>query len=96
MRCKYPGPAAGSVPGTQTRSIDKGAVAGAGHGEARPHARQTGEPWRVSLALDPGLPISDAEVRLLLFWMGDCLGEADRSKQLDKDDDEDAGSPLSF
>jgi hypothetical protein len=50
----------------------------------------------VSLALDPGLPISDAEVRLLLFWMGDCLGEAGRLKQLDTDDDEDAGSPLSF
>lgn len=96
MRCKYPGPAAGSVPGTQTRSIDKGAVAGAGQREAHPHAGQTGEGWRVSLALDPGLPISDTEVRLLLFWMGDCLGKAAAPTELDTDDDEDAGSPLSF
>ena len=105
MRCKYPGPAAGSVPGTQTRSIEQGAVAGAGQREAYPHAGQTGERWRVSLALDPGLPISDAEVRLLLFWMGDCLGEPAKPRgdrgyaaaepaELDMDDDEDAGSPL--
>lgn len=105
MRCKYPGPAAGSVPGTQTRSIDKGAVAGAGQRQASPGAGQTGEGWRVSLALDAGLPISDAEVRLLLFWMGDCLGEPAKPRgdrgygavepaELDMDDDEDAGSPL--
>lgn len=87
MRCKYPGPAAGSVPGTQTRSIKQGAVAGVGHGKVHPHAGRTGERRRVSLVLDPGLPLSDAEVRFLLLWMGDRLGDADRSNQLDTDDE---------
>ena len=103
MRCKYPGPAAGSVVGTQTRSIEQGAVAGARQRQAHSSAGKTGEPWRVSLALDAGLPMTDAEVRLVLFWMGDCLAapaslprthKATRPTQLDMDDDDDAGSPL--